>query len=563
MIIGSFSVLWLVFSLKSKIHRMMIGTFAALFVAAAITNYDPVLDGIALAALPAIVLLIIYNQYSRKILDNIKLKLAINYIAITGIIIGLISFTSAILSISSLSNDETLHRNYAHEIFLLFSSVSPILILLLLTSYPAKLLINFVSSVTGRLNVPAAPGYDNSDTINSKMKVIYLSIFVFISMMMVIIPHLPAINNDNQHIGVDTPVYNLWLNELSGAKDVQEYFGKAFVEINGGDRPLSLILMLAFQELIPAGNENNSDLRLEYLPLLLGPLLVLTTYLLTRELTMNDKTSLLAAFLTSVSYHVLIGVYAGFYSNWISLICGYLAFFFLLRFLRQSGAVNLSLYGILMILTLFSHVYTWSILAIVMGVFLAICITRWNIHIETVHNQNQGSKSSIIKKNAMAILIVLLCTVAIDIGRVALTGSSGGIERDLELGSKLAGIEQFALRWNNLTYGTTVYVGGLFANFLILGLGIYWLFTSKLKERENIALVIFLSIGILPFLFGDWVIQTRVFYNIPFQIPASIALLTIIKQTDSGLLRSIPIFIWLVAISLILVSNFHLVLPSP
>ncbi len=38
-------------------------------------------------------------------------------------------------------------------------------------------------------------------------------------------------------------------------------------------------------------------------------------------------------------------------------------------------------------------------------------------------------------------------------------------------------------------------------------------------EPYNIFIMVFLSIGIVPLFFSDWVLQTRVLYNIPFQIP--------------------------------------------
>jgi len=67
-------------------------------------------------------------------------------------------------------------------------------------------------------------------------------------------------------------------------------------------------------------------------------------------------------------------------------------------------------------------------------------------------------------------------------------------------------------------------------------------------------------VGIIPILFGNWVMQTRLLYDIPFQIPAALALTYIIKQ-ENGFVRSLPIFIWLVAISIKSVSDFYFVSP--
>jgi hypothetical protein len=283
----------------------------------------------------------------------------------------------------------------------------------------------------------------------------------------------------------------------------------------------------------------------------LGPSLVLVTYFLTRELTSNETTSLFAAFLTAAtSYHLLGGIFAGFYANWLALIVGYLSFVFLFRYLRRSGKANLIIFAALILLTLLSHVYTWSILALVIGIFLGVSIIL-----------KQDSR-----KRAVLLLLVLLSTVIIDVARTMITGSSGGMERDLKLSQgQLFGIEQFASRWDNLILTTQLYYGSMFSNFIIVALALYWLVRSNLAADYNLLIAIFFSIGILPFFFGDWIIQSRVLYDIPFQIPAAIALTYISRwpiYSTKGLAISVTICTWLVAMSARTLSNFYLVKPN-
>ena len=200
----------------------------------------------------------------------------------------------------------------------------------------------------------------------------------------------------------------------------------------------------------------------------------------------------------------------------------------------------------MMIILLFSHVYTWTILAIVTGLFLAIMLAY-----------NYYSKKSII-----LLLLVVLSSVVIDTARIAITGNPGGIERDIYTARVAkAGLEQFMVRWSNLVDTTQIYFGGLFSNFIILVLGLYWLIYSNLRQPSTILIMIFLSLGIIPLFLGDWVIQTRVLYDIPFQIPAAIALTYVKKQTNRTVIL-LPICIWLIAVSIKAVSNFYLILPS-
>jgi hypothetical protein len=77
------------------------------------------------------------------------------------------------------------------------------------------------------------------------------------------------------------------------------------------------------------------------------------------------------------------------------------------------------------------------------------------------------------------------------------------------------------LRWNNLIYTTTTLVCGIFVNIIILGLGVLWMLKLKFHNPLDIFIMSFLSISTLPFLFGNWIVRVRIFYDIPFQLPAA------------------------------------------
>jgi hypothetical protein len=324
---------------------------------------------------------------------------------------------------------------------------------------------------------------------------------------------------------------------------LQEFFQQAFIELQGGDRPLTLIFLFIINEIVNA----NPSYVIEYLPVLLGPALILVTYFLTRELTSNEIASLLAAFLTAVvSFHTLIGIYAGFYANWFALIFGYLSFVFLFRYLKTSGKSNLLIFSTLIILLLFSHVYTWTIIAIVIGIFLGAVL---------VFNYYP-------RKVAILLILVILSSVIVDIIRTTVTGSSGGVERDIQITQARVGVEQLVARWDNLLDTTQHFLGSIYSNFILLALALYWVLRSNWKVPSDVLLAIFFTIGVVPVFLGDWVVQSRVFYNIPFQIPAAIGLAYILKKQLNGTMIFLPICIWLIAISVRTLSNFYLVPPS-
>jgi hypothetical protein len=535
-----------VLSIRGRARLVAPLIYGGITIVAAIASLDVVVDIAALISIPVIISFLVYDRFTtkRKILNRSTNLLSLNYLAITGIVIGILSIAAfSVPSLFSIPVETTPLRNYAYDIFLFFSSSSPAFIFLLTCSFPLKLLMEEFMRGILKIKNNKSDSLLSNYSIKLRTKIIYLSLFVLLSVTMALIPHQPTINKDNQqHVGVDTAEYVKWINKLMQSNGTQEFIRQAFIIQQHGDRPLTLIFLFTIVKIVNV----DPSYTIDHVPVILGPALVLVVYFLTRELTSNDITSLMASFLTAVSFHTLIGIYAGFYANWLALIIGYLSIVFLIRFLKTPNRLNFAIYSALIIILLFSHVYTWSIFTVVIGIFLAVMLKL----------------SYYSKKSIILLLLVLLVSVVIDVARMTITGSASGIEQDIKIASLTGvGLEQFALRWSNLIDTTQNYYGSQFSNFIILMLGLYWLFRSNFRNPSTILLIVFQSIGIIPLFFGDWLVQSRVLYDIPFQIPAAFALADIKKQAN-GTMILLSICILLIAISIRAVSNFYLILPS-
>jgi len=192
-------------------------------------------------------------------------------------------------------------------------------------------------------------------------------------------------------------------------------------------------------------------------------------------------------------------------------------------------------------LLLFAHVYTWSVFLIASAIFLVVVLRL------KYYN----------KKNVILLLLVLFASVILDIAKSGIIGSSSGVMQDLIIAHGGGfGLEQFPLRWNNLIEIVYNWYGTLFANFIILVLGLYWMWLSNFRAQVNIFVVIFLSIGFGAIFFGTQGIQGRILYDIPFQIPAALSLTFIKKQYGTSLIF-LTICILLVAVSIRAVLNFN------
>jgi hypothetical protein len=544
LIIASGTFLWLVLNVDGKLKFVIAATYAGVILLALSTNYQILLDLVALLSIPLIISLLLYNRFStKKILKKYE-NLFINYIAVVGIGLAIISIIISVeqivFYIPPTSNSL---RNYAYDIFLIFSSLSEIMLFLLIFSVPLKMLmLEFINRLP-KIKKDLQPLFP-SDIIRVRAKIVYLVLFMMLSIIVALIPHQPTINKGDQLVGVDTHFYVEWVTALNHTKNLQDFLEQAFViQSSHGDRPVTLIVFFTIAKVVKA------DLfyLFDRLPILLGPILVLVVYFLTRELiSKDDTTPLLASFLTAISFQTLGGIYAGYYANWLALIFGYTCIVFLFRFLKRSGELNFIIFSVSAVLLLFSHVYTWSILVIAMGLFLGVMLKM----------------KYYPKKRVILLLLVIISSIAIDLTKTTITGSTGGIERDIYLAKKQeVGLTQFVDRWNNLLDVTHHYFGGIFGNFIILMLALYWVFRCSLSDVHAIFLIVFMSVAIMPLFFGDRQIQIRVLYDTPFQIPAALGLAHIKKSTN-GTLLWVSICIWLVAISVRDVSNFYYVAPS-
>ena len=268
-------------------------------------------------------------------------------------------------------------------------------------------------------------------------KVVYLSLCVFLAILVALIPHFPALNPNHQRVGVDTPYYVKWINVLANTSNPVEFFDQSMVKIHQGDRPLSLILIYGFTSAINYELSNE----LEYLPIVLAPILVIVIYFLAREITSRDDVSLIASFLTVSSYSVLVGIYAGFYSNWVALIIGYVSIIFLLRYLKYSKKRNMLLFGSLFVALLFAHAHTWTVFMLVVSVFLVLMMKFSNFN----------------RKKILILLTAVIVVVVFDLVKIYTIGSPGGIDQDFQVANVAAGLNQFAVRWSNLVYTIQVY----------------------------------------------------------------------------------------------------------
>ena len=445
------------------------------------------------------------------------------------------------------------------QIFHSFGLFSPMIMLLILTAFLYKPSLKNITSWGKRVRLwPATKAdeyeYDSrhdNENIHEKSRIwkshnwILASAFG-LSVILVIFAHIPTISQDLT--AVDEHYYLDWLETLQKSDNL----AIAFTEVAGGSRPLSLLFIYGIQSLtgLPM------VVVVRFLPLILGPMLITVVYYFVKVGTGRKNLASLSALFTVVSFHFMVGMYAGFFANWLALVTTYLSLLFLISAWKNGGKEtykkNQYYYAAFLsttLLTLFIHVYTWIYLMAAAILFIAISYAK---------NRQQKQKVKI----AVMLGIIIAANVGVDIARTYWGGPSG-LESDILIAQRLTGEEDFFSRWDNLRFTFNMFVGGHFTNAVMLFLALLWVLRAKFNNTFDTVLLSSIFVGILPVLFGDHMMQTRILYNMPLQIPAAIMLyrLTNFERRGSrlGSLLFIAIMVHLLIYAFRSMANLNLV----
>lgn len=590
-IIVAVTLSWLIISVReNRVNLIICALFGALAILS-IANLFNVLSPLSLASGPLIIGLLIFNSLppSGRSISFSKM-LYFTYVSMIAIFIGIISLFITITALIPIDSDQNYLRNYAYQVYLILSSLSPVFLILLAFSIPIKLIggkvirmfsnwrIGKKENIVMRngsldshglnildesISVGSNGDVLNADLINNRKSrgfdrrkvAICLILIISGSSLITLIPlYVSSINDQDYRGGVDTDFYVRWTSDLinvSLSNGTSELLNQVFVVASNGDRPVSLLFILGIAQAAQAMGISNA---IDYIPTILAPLLVLSVFFMTREMTLNFRASLFAALLTTMSFQILIGIYAGYYANWLALIIGYSSIGFLFRYLRDPSKADLVIFSLLIVTLLFVHVYTWMMFTFVFALFLAVLIVKPNYY---------------PRKSLKILLFILSCVSIIEVLRSSLIGWVGR-DASMQTVELFLGSEYLIERWDTLVNTTQQFLGALFANPIPYLLSLYWLFKSGVKKKfpPNILILLFFSIAIAPVLIGDWVTQSRIIYNIPFQVPAAIALTYFLKENtkvggneksvllDGGLLV-IAVYLWSFIISLRVLLNFY------
>jgi len=334
----------------------------------------------------------------------------------------------------------------------------------------------------------------------SKRRWLILALSVVLAFSIAVYPYLPAVNPTGRIVGADVKVYAAWLTDMDKQGSFSNVF--SYVFLNFSDRPLSLFLMYLGWKALPVSALQS----LQLLFILLGPLLVLATFFFLRKTGFNSWAASIASLFTAFSFHITVGMFGGFLSNWIGLLFLYLSLGFLFWSFNERSWSLLLVAAAFQVALLFTHTFTWLMLIASLGLFSFLTLVKW------LRNRSGGSESKMaVAALVMNVLAYVGKNLALSIGL-----ASAGVSQVFEQNMSLSFIQDFWLILNSSVFAE---MGISFLNPTLFFLALLGAFVLAFSDRPVSRFsIVFLATSVVPFVLGNLVVQTRILYNLPVHI---------------------------------------------
>jgi len=319
-----------------------------------------------------------------------------------------------------------------------------------------------------------------------------------------IMPYRPDVNSAGTPVGADTSAYIFWVNQML-QKSIPDGLVYAFRQASNGDRPLSLIIPYAISGIFGV----QSDAAVKFYPLLLGPLLVVSTFLFVSLGFGHKHTAGLVGLMTAFSFQFTVGMWAGYFANWLALAESFLLTGFLLRWISSRSKVGFICIVSLSIVLLFTHPWTWD--------FMLLLSTSFMVE-RIVANHD-------FKLMRAATLFVAIGLAADSVKSFVLGGYGGG-RAAVDIATSSIGLPQLVAFWPNIAATFAQYYSMLLADSEGLGLAsiAMWRFSASRHDFARLV-VLWVAIASLPFPFLGSLLQSRIIYLLPIPLLSTGAVL--------------------------------------
>jgi len=335
------------------------------------------------------------------------------------------------------------------------------------------------------------------------------------ALLLGVVPYRPDLNPSMTPVGVDAHFYIDALNQMlqrSPGSAISYALGNAWAS----SRPLLLVPMY-LMSLTGLASVNQT---VEVLPAILGPLLTLSTFVLVRESSGSEPLAAIASMFSALSFNATVGMWAGFYANWLALSESFLFFATLLSFLRKNSRSSFVAMTLLSVGVLLTHPWTW-LWVLTIGIIFTVALWR--------------DAGKIIMARPLGLLLAI--NIVVDVARSLFFGGPVATQ-DASASLAQSGIYQTLNFWPNIVGGLFSAYDGLLGNAVFLALSLITMIFLRFTNRFERILTVWIVTGSLPLVFVSSLIQTRIVYDLPMPIMASAGLLLLVRPVRNNQVQS-------------------------
>ena len=349
------------------------------------------------------------------------------------------------------------------------------------------------------------------------------------SVLLAFVPYRPDLNPNGILVGVDSPTYVTWISQML-ARPFPQALRYSFVEGLDGSRPLLLVVLYMVASLGVSPSQV-----IEYLPMILAPLLALSSYAFVRYGHGSARFAGLTALFTPFTFYIPVGLWGGYYANMLALVFAYLFLTLLLPFSKSPSAPKYCGMFALSVALFLTHPWTWVLIATA-GLVFALSLwreTRLTIHLKSIAG-------------------IVITGVALDVLKSTLFATRTVAA---DLATKLpTSADPFSF-WVNIVDGLLYTHSGLLGSWIILGVGLFACFALRFKDWFERLVLLWVGVASIPFLILDSYNQTRIVYDLPTPVLMASTLLFFLPLVGTRNIRWPGIIIVLV---LIICANYAL-----
>ncbi|TMI66893.1 hypothetical protein E6H12_00735 [Candidatus Bathyarchaeota archaeon] len=413
-------------------------------------------------------------------------------------------------------------------LFSVLAPFSPEFVIILLYIWVAKLGASFDNKSSKRLKsyfsqLAQSLSYlrprISSDSVNrfalTDRPRLLLGLAMIMAVLLGLIPYRPELNPAMTPVGVDAHYYIEWVNAML-QRSPEGAFAYALGSASFGSRPLLLIPIY----LVVGTGMISTVQAVEFLPAVLGPLLALSTFLFVREGQQTERMAGVVSLLSIFSFNVTVGLWAGFYANWLAVAEAYLFLATLMSFFKSATKSKFVIMTALSLSMLLTHPWTGVMVLTVAAVFV---VSVW-----------RDARKTILAK---PILLFLAINIVVDVAKSLFFGGLAAAQ-DVSGGLSGGSFSQTLGFWTNITSALFVYFDGLLANAILLGFSLIAMLFIGFHDKFERLLTSWVVIGSLLFPFFDGGGQARFIYDLPIPVLTSIGLLIVIRPMWNKTLHS-------------------------